>query len=104
MDSMLFYIQRRQSMASAISIGLRSAILAYYENYTDAEELEAEFITALEVILEETSLGIDLYELIRDAESDINETGGIQSDTDGTRHQVKTNHVWAYLEEEENDS
>ena len=95
--NMFMWEMHRRSLCEKVKVGLEAMVRAYYENYTDATELESEFIGKLCAVAEDLALsneGLEVYEAIRDAEENVNDTGGIQSDTDGTWHQVKTQHVW----------
>jgi hypothetical protein len=89
---------RHHAMASTLGNGLIAAIIAYYENYTDATELEPSFISAMDTLVEMAGLGVDVYEVIFEAEQRINASGGIQSETGG-RHEVRTAHVWEEVQD-----
>lgn len=88
----------RLELTAQVKRGIAAMILAYYENYTDATELETSFIGSLLTLVDELALNVELYEVIRDAERFINLNGGVQSDTDGEWHPVKTHHVWEEVE------
>lgn len=81
--------------------GVKGVVHGYYDNYTDATELEPGVVHTINEMLGWTDLsGLDTYELIKEAEVEINAGGGIRSDTDGTRHQVRTGWVWDEVEDD----
>ena len=75
---------------TAIGDGLEAAIYLYYENHTDAHELDPQFIRALEYLTDETISSIDVEDLVTETEAKINESGGIRSEETSRRHYVRT--------------
>lgn len=105
-EYMLRMEMHRLELAGTIKRGLIGVVRAYYENYTDATEVEPEVAAVLGAVIEYTALGqTDLYthEIIVEAEKLINESGGIMSDTDGTRHLVKTEWAWTEVSDEDDE-
>lgn len=85
---------RRGELEEAVAAGARALVRAYYENYTDATQLEDGAITDLDKVLEWSPFGHDINEIVVEAERAINAEGGVRSDTDGTRHLVCTKDAW----------
>jgi len=83
---------KREDMAN----GIKAAVHLYYDDNTDATELEDGFLAALRQLVDFpfTSLVDDLDELIREAEKEINDAGGVMSATTNERHPVKTPSAW----------
>lgn len=80
----------REQTRTAVADGLKAYVRLYYDNNTDATELEPEALRAIDNLLTFVSLTEDTEEIVTEAESEINEEGGVRSDTDGKYHQVCT--------------
>jgi hypothetical protein len=78
-----------ESKRRDLGAGLEAAIRLYYENYSDALELDREFIQTLEQLVEHTLASIDVEDLVTETEAKINHEGGIKREN-GKRHYVRT--------------
>lgn len=90
-DVILHGMARARKEEEALAEGIKAYVWLYFNDFTDATELEPDVVRKLEWlvnILEVTDL--DLPELVTEAEQEINEAGGIRSDSDGTVHTVQT--------------
>lgn len=97
---MALWAIERQRKVDALNEGLAAFVKLYYDNFTDATEVEADAIRALTNLADILDLAdVDVQDIIRSAESDLNATGGVRSDTDGTVHKVHT----AWADEDEDD-
>ena len=74
----------------------------YYENYTDATYLEASWLNGILCQFNESLVPEALvFEAIRVAEDEINQAGGVMSDSGEGLHLVRTDH--AYNDEDSDD-
>lgn len=91
---------QREALRERMNEGVRAMVLAYYDNYTDADALDPEFYRLLHQLGQETGDMADVDECIVAAERTLSLGGGIVSETDGTRHQVHTDMAWDAAGEE----
>lgn len=91
---MLAHAFHQQHQEETIGDGVKAIVRGYYDNYTDAEALEPDAYRLLEQVLALVDIDLDLEELIREAETEINESGGIVG-SEGNRHKVHTPMAWA---------
>lgn len=79
----------RERQTDDLATGIQAFIKLYYDNYTDATELDVNVVRMLRSLVEEAGVGIDVDLLIHETETAINENGGIESET-GFHHPVRT--------------
>ncbi len=82
----------RQSARDAVEMGIKGLVWLYYDEYSDATDLEMDELRAIQHFAD--IAGIDSVEVIIEAEREINDNGGMRSDTTGERHTVKTAHLY----------
>jgi hypothetical protein len=80
----------RGRKTQALADGLAAFVSLYYDNYTDAKEIEHNTLRMLRSLVEESGVGIDVDLLIYETETRINQEGGVTSDSDGASHQFRT--------------
>jgi len=87
---MVFNAMRRERQRDEVVTGMVALVHLYYDNYTDATCIESDLIRLIDRVLNEADCDIDAQDLIAKEEAYINESGGVRSDTDGSRHNVCT--------------
>lgn len=96
--NILRWEQERQRRLAAAFFGIKALVKLYYDNYTDATDLEEHYVHQLLNVMHEGTVGEELvFEAIREAEAELNRAGGLVSDSDGSVHQVRT--PMAYVKE-----
>lgn len=86
----------RQRTLGFVAQGIQALVRLYYDNYTDATELEGSYVDHLLAAARESTVDDALvFEAIRACEQELNQAGGVRSDTDGTTHLVRTASAWA---------
>jgi len=88
--SLLLHGMARASDERALAEGIKAFVRMYYQNYSDARRLDAYAVSAIEGMLMGAESSDDIEELVTEAETEINETGGVRSANDGTIHMVQT--------------
>ncbi len=78
----------REAHRDTLADGLKAFVRLYYDEYTDATEVEPGALRALDAML--GYLSIDLEGIVSEVEEEINDEGGVRSDSDGTYHKVCT--------------
>lgn len=84
-----FAMLGRQRQAERFGEGLTAFIGLYYDNYSDATMLDVGVVRAIRELVEESGVGIDVDQLIHDAETAINANGGVEG-SEGDKHPVRT--------------
>lgn len=99
--AMLDYAIRRRSLEQGALVGIRAFVTGYYDNFSDAVELPANYLRALDELFGPAAADIDVDVLlaVRNVEADINHTGGVQSDSDSSRHHVRTPAAWEHADD-----
>ena len=80
----------REGKRTALHDGLKAFVFLYYSNYTDATAVEPDTLRLLADLLEHVDLTEDVVEIVTEAEEEINQVGGIRSETSGKTHKVNT--------------
>lgn len=94
---LLGYALQKRQLEEAARTGVEALVRGYYDEYTDADELDPAFVRNLQSILEHAGYDWDEDGLqsIRRAEEYLNSMGGVLSDTEIRRHLVHTPEAWA---------
>ncbi len=83
------------NMRETWAAGVKAWVHLYYHEYTDATQIEPEALRALLSLYDDwVSYDADALDLIREAEKEINDAGGVMSATTNERHPVKTPSAW----------
>jgi hypothetical protein len=82
----------REQNRTALTDGLKAFVRLYYDEFTDATEVEPEVLRTMVALLSALSMGPneDVEEIVSEIEQEINEGGGVRSDSDGMYHKVCT--------------
>lgn len=89
------YQMQEDAKLGELEEGLYALVWAYYQNNTDATEVEPQMLGALTQVLRFVEMEDRVNEIVQEAERRINDAGGITSDTDSTVHEVRTASAWA---------
>lgn len=80
----------REQVRTTVVDGLKAYVRLYYDTNTDATEVEPEALRAIDSLLTFVSVTEDVEDIVSQAEEEINDEGGVRSDTDGKYHKVST--------------
>lgn len=85
------YSIAEQAAQEALWDGIKAAVWLYYENYTDATDIDDGLLPALERLVEHTNqYAEDLHLTIAEAENDYNADPDASRNSEGKRRTVKT--------------
>lgn len=91
-----------QGMEEDFWSGIQAAVWFYYENYTDATDVDDELLPLLERLVALLDLNLDdLSRTIQDAEASYNGDPQSSRDSEGKRRTVRTESAYVVEDDEE---
>jgi hypothetical protein len=79
-----------QSQEETFIDGMKEYVKMYYREFCDAKEIEGPVLQALETLFDAVTPLASLEEVVREAEAEINDNGGIYSEWNCKYHKVQT--------------